>query len=125
MTAQSVADIPGREPGDRPAYPWIVRSTAMVNHYYVYAVDRDFGAFFLKFCTYFPFNAKLCLNGHECGEEVDHGPHGLEAGVTAGFAFGALPSTIQRHPRPQADQPSCPQCLLGGAPTACAAKTTT
>jgi len=46
-------------------YPWIVRSTAMVNHYYVYAVDRDFGPFFLKFCSYFPFNAKLCLNGHE------------------------------------------------------------
>src|SRR5712672_898631 len=46
-------------------YPWIVRSTAMVNHYYVYAVDHDFGPFFLKFCSYFPFNAKLCLNGHE------------------------------------------------------------
>jgi hypothetical protein len=37
----------------------------MVNNYYVYAVDRDFGPFFLKFCSYFPFNAKLCLNGHE------------------------------------------------------------
>jgi hypothetical protein len=46
-------------------YPWIVRSSAMVNHYYVYAVDRDFGPFFLKFCSYFPFNARLCLNGHE------------------------------------------------------------
>jgi hypothetical protein len=47
------------------AYPWIVKSTAMVNHYYIYAVDNDFGPFFLKFCTYFPYNAKLCLNGHE------------------------------------------------------------
>jgi hypothetical protein len=46
-------------------YPWIVRSTAMVNHYYIYGVDRDFGPFFLKFCTYFPFNAKLYVNGHE------------------------------------------------------------
>jgi hypothetical protein len=46
-------------------YPWIVKSTAMVNHYYIYAVDRDFGPFFLKFCTYFPFTAKLCINGHE------------------------------------------------------------
>jgi hypothetical protein len=27
--------------------------------------DADFGPFFLKFCTYFPYNAKLCLNGHE------------------------------------------------------------
>src|SRR5262249_25900654 len=46
-------------------YPWLVRSTAMVNHYYFYGVDRDFGPFFLKFCAYFPYDAKLCLNGHE------------------------------------------------------------
>src|SRR5882672_2906901 len=37
----------------------------MVNHFYVYCMDRNFGPFFLKFCTYFPYNAKLCLNGHE------------------------------------------------------------
>src|SRR5436190_1274434 len=54
-----------RNPKTGQAYPWIVRSTAMVNHYYIYAVDRDFGPFFLKFCSYFPFNAMLCLNGHE------------------------------------------------------------
>jgi hypothetical protein len=46
-------------------YPWIVKSTTLVNHYYFYCVDRDFGPFFLKFCSYFPYNAKLCLNGHE------------------------------------------------------------
>src|SRR3989449_5988210 len=46
-------------------YPWIIRSTAMVNHYYVYLVDRDFGPLFIKFCSYFPYAAKLCLNGHE------------------------------------------------------------
>jgi hypothetical protein len=46
-------------------YPWLVRSTAMVNHFYVYCMDEDFGPLFLKFCTYFPYNAKLCLNGHE------------------------------------------------------------
>jgi hypothetical protein len=42
-----------------------VKSTALVNHYYFYGVDHDFGSFFLKFCSYFPYNAKLCLNGHE------------------------------------------------------------
>jgi hypothetical protein len=46
-------------------YPWIVKSTAMVNQFYFYCVDEDFGPFFLKFCSYFPYNAKLCLNGHE------------------------------------------------------------
>src|SRR5262245_16232778 len=29
-------------------YPWIVESTAMVNQYYFYCVDEDFGPFFLK-----------------------------------------------------------------------------
>jgi hypothetical protein len=50
-------------------YPWLVRSTAMVNHFYIYCLDRDFGPFFLKFCTYFPYNAKLCLNGHEYAKQ--------------------------------------------------------
>jgi len=54
-----------KNPATGQRYPWIVQGTAMVNHYYVYCVDRDFGPFFLKFCSYFPYTAKLCLNGHE------------------------------------------------------------
>jgi hypothetical protein len=54
-----------RNPQTGKTYPWIVRSTAMVNQYYFYCVDRDFGPFFLKFCSYFPYTARLCLNGHE------------------------------------------------------------
>jgi hypothetical protein len=50
---------------DGSRYPWIIRSTTPVNHYYVYILDRDFGPLFIKFCTYFPYAAKLCLNGHE------------------------------------------------------------
>ncbi len=33
--------------------------------YYFYCYDRDFGPFFFKFWSYFPYPAKLCLNGHE------------------------------------------------------------
>ena len=58
-----------RNPRTGQSYPWIVRSSAMVNQYYVYAVDRDFGPFFLKFCSYFPYTAKLCLNGHEYAKQ--------------------------------------------------------
>ena len=46
-------------------YPWIVRATIFVNHYYFYCVDHDFGPFFIKFCSYFPYNAKCCINGNE------------------------------------------------------------
>jgi hypothetical protein len=54
-----------RNPRTGAVYAWIVKSSALVNHYYFYCVDRDFGPFFLKFCSYFPYNGKLCLNGHE------------------------------------------------------------
>ncbi len=47
------------------SYPWIVRGSAVVNHFYFYCVDADFGPFFLKFCSYFPYNARLCVNGNE------------------------------------------------------------
>jgi len=46
-------------------YPWIVKRSTPVNQFYFYCIDEDFGPFFLKFCTYFPYNAKLCINGHE------------------------------------------------------------
>ncbi|MCA1703260.1 MAG: hypothetical protein LC808_08285, partial [Actinobacteria bacterium] len=54
-----------RRDASADAYPWIVKTTGVVNHFYVYAVDADFGPFFLKFCSYFPYNARLCLNGNE------------------------------------------------------------
>ena len=75
-------------------YPWIVESTAMVNHYYFYCVDEDFGPFFLKFCSYFPYNAKLCINGHEY----------LKRQLAK--RWGGVRSAGQRHQvlcRPQAD----------------------
>jgi hypothetical protein len=40
-------------------YPRIVNSTGLVNHFYFYCVDGDFGPFLLKFRSYFPYNAKL------------------------------------------------------------------
>lgn len=54
-----------RNPKTGRKYPWLYRSTALPNYYYFYAVDKGFGPFFLKFCSYFPYTAKLCINGHE------------------------------------------------------------
>jgi hypothetical protein len=68
-------------------YPWIVESTAMVNHYYFYCVDEDFGPFFLKFCSYFPYTAKLCINGNEYAkrqlQKRDIGFEPLDNGIRA------------------------------------------
>lgn len=41
---------------DRSPYPWIARETGVVNQFYFYCPDADFGPFFLKICSYFPFN---------------------------------------------------------------------
>jgi hypothetical protein len=46
------------------SYPWLVRATALPNSFYFYGVDTDFGPFFFKFCSYFPYTAKACINGH-------------------------------------------------------------
>jgi DNA-binding transcriptional ArsR family regulator len=85
-----------RRGADGCAYPWIVRSTGVVNHFYVYAVDAEFGPFFLKFCSYFPYNARLCLNGHEWAKR-QAGKAGI--GFTAldnGFAAVTDPAGVQR-----------------------------
>ncbi len=52
-----------RDPVTGTSYPWLVKSTALVNQYYFYGIDDDFGPFFLKFSSYFPFTARLCING--------------------------------------------------------------
>ena len=63
------------------SYPWIVKTTGVVNQFYFYCLDADFGPFFLKFCSYFPFNAKLCLNGNEWAKRQ---------ATKAGIGFTAL-----------------------------------
>jgi len=54
-----------RDPETGASYPWLIKTTAMVNQYYFYGVDDDFGPFFLKFSSYFPYGGRVCLNGHE------------------------------------------------------------
>jgi hypothetical protein len=87
-----------RSPTTGRPYPWIVRRSAMVNNYYIYAVDRDFGPFFLKFCSYFPFNAKLCLNGHEYAKRQL---------AQEGIAFEALDNGILKCADPERLQKIC------------------
>ena len=80
------------------SYAWLYRSTAMVNQYYFYAIDRDFGPFFLKFCSYFPYNVKLCINGHEYAKRQ------LER---RGIAYEALDNGILSCEDPMALQAIC------------------
>ena len=80
------------------SYRWIVKTTGVVNQFYVYALDADFGAFFLKFCSYFPYNAKLCLNGHQWAKRQ---------AAMAGIGHTALDNGFATCEDPAAVQASC------------------
>jgi len=45
------------------------RRDVFVTHYYFYILDEEFGLFFIKTCTYFPFDVKVCFNGHEWAKQ--------------------------------------------------------
>ena len=96
-----------RNPDTGSTYPWIVRSTAMVNHFYFYCYDVDFGPFFVKFCSYFPYNAKLCINGNEWAKcqaakaGIDFEP--LDNGFSSCGDPGALQRTCDRLDSEQID----------------------
>ena len=79
-------------------YPWLMKSTAMVNHYDFYCVDKESGPFFIKFCSYFPDNARLCLNGHEYAKRQL---------AQRGIAFETLDNAILSCENPQALQRIC------------------
>ena len=81
-------------------YAWITKGTAMVNHVYFYCVDHDAGPFFLKFCTYFPYPAKLCLNGHEYAKRQM---------AAAGVGFTALDNGFLACDDPERLQSICDQ----------------
>jgi hypothetical protein len=49
-----ISSVRRRNPTTGAPYAWLVHTSALVNHFYVYCVDADFGPFFIKFCSYFP-----------------------------------------------------------------------
>lgn len=84
-----------RRDAEGRAYPWITKTTGMVNHFYFYCLDDDFGPFFIKFCSYFPYNAKLCINGnHWAQRQATRAGIGFEA-LDNGFAAVDNPDALQ------------------------------
>jgi hypothetical protein len=76
----------------------LFRGSALPNHYYFYLVDEDFGPLFIKFCSYFPYAAKVCLNGHEW----------VKRQLTqAGIAFEALDNGVLSCEHPARLQDLC------------------
>ena len=54
-----------RNPVTGATYPWLVPGSGVVNQYYFYCVDEEFGPVCVKFSGYFPYTRRLILNGNE------------------------------------------------------------
>ena len=93
-----------RNPVTGATYPWIVRSSGVINQFYVYCVDADFGPFFLKFSSYFSYNAKLCINGNE---------YAKRKAAQAGIGFAALDNGFAACDDPKGLQRICDRLSVG------------
>jgi hypothetical protein len=66
-----------------------------VTVYYFYVLDPDFGVGFIKICTYFPYPAKVWLNGHEWAKrQADRQALGYRS-LANGFATCDDPGALQ------------------------------
>lgn len=86
-----------RDP-DGHRYPWVAKTTAVINHFYFYCVDEDFGPFFLKFGSYFPYTAKLCINGNHWAQQQ---------AAKAGLSFTPMDNAFADVEDPNALQAIC------------------
>ncbi len=85
-------------PSTGARYPFIVKASAVVNQFYFYGFDDDFGPFFIKFGTYFPYTAKCCFNGHHWAQRQ---------AAQAGIAFETLDNGFFSCDDPAALQAIC------------------
>ncbi len=72
-----------------------VKEERRVGVYYFYVADADFGAGFIKVCTYFPYPAKVWLNGHEWAKRQAARDGIVFTALANGFASCEDPSALQ------------------------------
>ncbi len=96
--AQEYASVFTGTPREAPnGIPWFAFAKAQrrVTCFYFYLWDVDFGPAFIKICAYFPYPAKIWLNGHEWAKR-----QAAQAGIgftelSNGFAATGDPARLQ------------------------------
>jgi hypothetical protein len=92
---QWVFSAKNRSPKPGVARFEFVKEERRVGMYYFYIYDADFGPGFIKVCTYFPYPAKVWLNGHEWAKkQARHQGVGFAA-LANGFSSCADPPALQ------------------------------
>ena len=75
-------------------FDW-AKAERRVGVYYFYILDRDFGPGFIKICTYFPYPAKVWLNGHEWAKRQARRARIGYTELANGFASTSWPEALQ------------------------------
>jgi hypothetical protein len=86
-----------------PQYTF-AKADRRVTCYYFYLWDEDFGAAFIKVCAYFPYPAKIWVNGHEWAKRQ---------AMRAGIGFTALSNGFASCDNPDALQAICDRLQPG------------
>jgi hypothetical protein len=84
-----------RESGSAIPQFTFAKAQRRVTCYYFYVVDDDFGAGFVKICSYFPYPVKVWVNGHEYAKrQATKTGLGFTA-LSNGFATCTDPAALQ------------------------------
>ena len=91
------ARVPGTKKTGSNGIPWFsfTKADRRVTCYYFYLWDDEFGPAFIKVCAYFPYPAKIWINGHEWAKR-----QAIQAGIgftelSNGFAATDDPAGLQ------------------------------
>ena len=91
---QRVYSATKKTKGNAVWFSW-EKSERRVSCYYFYIHDREFGPGFIKICTYFPYPAKIWLNGHEWTKRQATRARVPFTELSNGFAFSSRPDRLQ------------------------------
>lgn len=95
FTAYDRSAKPSGQP--RPGAPHyaFVKADRRVTVYYFYIADPDFGLGFIKLCSYFPYPAKVWVNGHEWAKRQAARAGLAFTELSNGFASCTEPASLQ------------------------------
>jgi len=93
-----------RETATGPPQFTFAKADRRVTCYYFYVWDQDFGAGFIKVCAYFPYPAKIWVNGHEWAKRQ---------AAAAGIGFTELSNGFAACDDPAALQATCDRLQPG------------
>ena len=109
-----------RDTSNGLAWFTFAKADRRVTCYYFYLWDVDFGPAFIKVCAYFPYPAKIWVNGHEWAKrQATTGPASGSPSCPTGSPPATIPPGCSRSATGSARPPSTPSRSVGSPSCQC------